>query len=44
MIYVVFFLQISTGNSESPSASKCSALQQLIETSISSDPSIWTKV
>ncbi|KGN44556.1 CLIP-associated protein isoform X1 [Cucumis sativus] len=34
---------ISTGNSESPSASKCSALQQLIETSISSDPSIWTK-
>ncbi|XP_038899196.1 CLIP-associated protein isoform X2 [Benincasa hispida] len=34
---------ISTSNSESPSASKCSALQQLIETSINSDPSIWTK-
>ncbi|KAG7014585.1 CLIP-associated protein [Cucurbita argyrosperma subsp. argyrosperma] len=34
---------ISTGNSESPSASKCSALQQLIETSISNDPSIWSK-
>ncbi|KAG7025263.1 CLIP-associated protein [Cucurbita argyrosperma subsp. argyrosperma] len=34
---------ISTGNGESPSASKCGALQQLVETSISNDPSIWTK-
>ncbi|XP_058195992.1 CLIP-associated protein [Rhododendron vialii] len=34
---------ICNGNDESPSASKRSALQQLIETSIANDPSIWSK-
>lgn len=34
---------IGTGNEESPAASKRGALQQLIETSIANDHSIWTK-
>ncbi|XVF32273.1 hypothetical protein REPUB_Repub17cG0067600 [Reevesia pubescens] len=34
---------ICNGNDESPTASKCSALQQLIEISVANDLSIWTK-
>ncbi|KAF8392084.1 hypothetical protein HHK36_022425 [Tetracentron sinense] len=35
--------QISNGNDESSSASKCGALQQLVEASMANDHSIWTK-
>ncbi|XP_022771392.1 CLIP-associated protein-like [Durio zibethinus] len=34
---------ICNGNDESPTASKCSALQQLIEISVANDLTIWTK-
>ncbi|PSR86388.1 CLIP-associated protein [Actinidia chinensis var. chinensis] len=35
--------QICNGNDESPTASKRSALQQLVDASIANDQSIWTK-
>ncbi|KAB2018453.1 hypothetical protein ES319_D08G230400v1 [Gossypium barbadense] len=34
---------ICNGNDESPTASKCSALEQLTEISAANDPSIWNK-